>query len=556
MAAVPRGYARAGVDRFGGWFLGLPAETCSYTITPVRIPLRDGVELAGDLYLPVVSAANKTAPPHHSQLFAQGPYGRGIGTAVVEASLYAARGYQVLYVSCRGTFGSGGELDPGRTEADDGQDVVAWMRRQSWYPGSFATIGASYLGYTQWALLHDPPRDLIAAIPNVAPHDYSRNYWGTGAFRLDRILWSDRVSFQASGKVGYFAWIGNALGETRRIRPVVEGIPLLGAVTQYFGSRASWLERALVRPDIADEYYRPMKHYEALERVDVPVMLNTGWYDLFLEQTMEQYARLRERGCDVELTVGPWAHIEASGIKVMPAMFAWIEEHVAKRGDREKKSPVRIFVTGAEEWRDVDVWPPAITTERQFYLQPNQGLSEGSPPESDLYSTFIYDPLNPTPTVGGPMLLGGGRVVDDSLAARSDVLTFTTEPLISDIEVMGRPSIKLHHSSDHPNADIFVRLSTVDEKEQSQNVTECFKRLNPKETPGIIELTMTDCAHKFKKGARIRLIVAGGTFPLYARNLGSGGSSVTASLAKKTKHRIAYGQDSISVLALPIQASQ
>ncbi len=154
--ATPRGFWRALLDGFAGWLLGLPGERGTYTVTPVRIPLRDGVELAADLYLPVLpsdtaavesielagpsgpsgssgperpeKSAGRAAPA--GLLLVHGPYGRGLPSAVVEASVWAARGYAVLLVSCRGTAGSGGRRDPGRTEADDGQDVVLWMRAQ------------------------------------------------------------------------------------------------------------------------------------------------------------------------------------------------------------------------------------------------------------------------------------------------------------------------------------------------------------------------------------------------------------------------------------------
>ncbi len=539
---------RGSLGRLGPW---PPCRILQLYRYSGSIPLRDGIELAADLYLPASSDPKST--PRSSQLLVHGPYGRGITTAVVDASIFAARGYQVLLVSCRGTFGSGGELDPGRTEADDGQDIVAWMRLQPWYPGSFATYGASYLGYTQWALLHDPPKDLVASVPLVAPHDYSRNYWGNGAFRLDRIRWSDMVSFMGDQTVGFLARMRRFRQTDKRIRPILEGIPLLGTVQDYFGTRAPWLPRALMRNDITDEYYLPMQHAEAIERVSVPIMLGTGWYDLFIGQTMEQYQRLRERGCDVELTVGPWAHIQASGIKIMPAILAWLNEHVAERAGRDKKLPVRIFVTGAEEWRDLEAWPPAAAA-RAFHLQPHQGLSEEEPSDPNLSSSFTYDPLNPTPTVGGPLLLGGGQTDDSSLAARPDVLAFTTEPLAEDIEIMGRPSVRLHHSSDTPHVDIFVRLSAVDEKGRSRNVTETMKRLAPGETPGLIELEMTDCAHRFKRGTRIRLIVAGGTFPLYSRNLGTDEHPATAVTVKAAEHRIGHSRGSVSTLVLPVHA--
>ncbi|KAH8899775.1 CocE/NonD hydrolase [Thozetella sp. PMI_491] len=545
--ATPRGFWRAVGEQLAGWALGLPSESCSYNINPVRIPLRDGVELAADLYRPLLPGSD--ARPS-GQFLVHGPYGRGIGTAVIDASLWAARGYQVLLVSCRGTEGSGGELDPGRNEATDGQDIVVWMRDQPWYPGTFATFGASYLGYTQWALLHDPPADLIACIPTVGFHDYSRNYWHHGAFKMGRISWSDMVAMMDG--LGHFSRALRMAQNRKQIRQVMEGLPLLESVRGYFGTKAPWLARALLLPDTTDEWYRPMQHAEALEKANVPILLNTGWYDLFLDQTMEQYARLHERGCDVELTIGPWDHMNAGGIKVLPDIFAWMEEHVAGRAKRDKKFPVRVFVTGAEKWRDLPSWPPA-TTPRRFYLYPNKELCQDEPTGSRSSSSFTFDPLAPTPTVGGPLLSGGGRVDDGALASRPDVLAFTTTLLADALEIAGAPSVELHHSSDNPHVDVFVRLSAVDSKGRSTNIAEGFRRLQPEEPPGLLHLTMSQCAHRFEKGTRIRLLVAGGTFPLYSRNLGTDENTATAATGRPSQHTISFGEGALSALVLPVE---
>lgn len=147
------GSLRVWLNRFGGQALGrllrLPEATTRYTVTPVRIPMRDGVDLRADHYAP--------AGPPAGTLLVRGPYGRGFPFALVYGALYAARGYHVVVQSVRGTFGSGGVFEPMIHEAADGADTVAWLRHQPWFTGRFATIGLSYLGFTQWALLQDPP---------------------------------------------------------------------------------------------------------------------------------------------------------------------------------------------------------------------------------------------------------------------------------------------------------------------------------------------------------------------------------------------------------------
>lgn len=129
--------------------LRLPSPTTSYTVSEVKVPMRDGVELVTDVYEPTTEAVGT--------LLVRGPYGRAFPFSIVFADLHVARGYRVVLQSVRGTFGSGGDFSPMVNEAADGADTVEWMRRQPWWKGRFATIGISYLGFTQWALLQDPP---------------------------------------------------------------------------------------------------------------------------------------------------------------------------------------------------------------------------------------------------------------------------------------------------------------------------------------------------------------------------------------------------------------
>ena len=152
--------------------------------------MRDGVELVADHYRPLTSNPAGT-------LLVRGPYGRGYPVSVLFGAVYASRGYHVIVQSVRGTFGSGGDFDPFSHEIADGADTAAWLRDQPWFTGSFATIGASYLGFTQWALLTDPPPEMAAAVITVGPHDLSGPRWGTGSFGLNDFLgWSDVVAHQ------------------------------------------------------------------------------------------------------------------------------------------------------------------------------------------------------------------------------------------------------------------------------------------------------------------------------------------------------------------------
>ena len=143
--------------------------------------MRDGVVLIADHYAPTSASPLGT-------ILVRGPYGRAFPFSVIYAQIYAARGYHVVFQSVRGTFGSGGDFVPMINEAADAADTVVWLREQPWFTGTFATIGLSYLGYTQWALMSDPPPELAAAVVTVGPHDLHESSWGTGSFALADLL--------------------------------------------------------------------------------------------------------------------------------------------------------------------------------------------------------------------------------------------------------------------------------------------------------------------------------------------------------------------------------
>ncbi|OAL50588.1 CocE/NonD hydrolase [Pyrenochaeta sp. DS3sAY3a] len=545
-----RGFLAALVDRLTTRQLGFPPETCSYTVIGVRIPVSNGsgqqFELAADLYQPVLAKDEKPT----GTVLIRCPYGRGLAFALLSARPYAARGYQCLLVSCRGTFGSGGEFDPWRNEEEDGQAVVEWMRKQVWYTGSFATLGGSYLGFVQWALLRDPPSDMVAAVIQCAPHDFSQQLWGTGSLALEWITWGENVAHQQ--ETGLFQTI-KKLNTPQRMRPVLDRVPLAESVKSHFKGRAPWLDFVVDHPDTSDAYYDQLKFGDALERAKIPIFLVGGWYDVFASQTMEQYARLSKRNTDVALLIGPWNHMQiGQQSKVYQQSFNWLEQHLGKRMPRARETPVQYFVTGAQEWRNAQKWPPP-TLAQELYLQSGGRLASERPSTDDSSSAFTLNPTQPTPTTGGNLLLGGGSADDTALAARSDVLAFTTDVLDKNVEISGKVTVELSHSSEIANVDLFVRISEVDGKGRSHGITETYKRLAPGREIGPVILYLNDCAHMFAQGNRIRLIIAGASHPQFAVNTGKdiGG---TSDELKSAVHTIFHGENGLSRVLLPTVA--
>ena len=528
----------------------VPPPTNGYRVNRgVRIPMRDGVELIADHYVPRPSEIREPA----GTLLVRCPYGRTFPFSALYAAAYAARGYHVILQSVRGTFGSGGAFEPPVNEVADGVDTAAWLRDQPWYTGTFGTVGLSYLGQTQWALLEDPPADMVAAVVVVGVHDFASSSWGTGALAVNDFLgWSNMVSHQEDPNrlrtALRQAWNRKAVART------AAEVPLGEAGRALLGAGAPWWERWVEHAEVDDPFWEPYRFFGGLDRARVPVLLIGGWQDLFLEQTIEQYHRLHNRDADVALTIGPWTHMHMT-TKAAPAVLResldWLGEHLAGR-PAPPRSPVRVFVTGRGGWRDLPAWPPA-TSEQVLYLEP--GRLVGAPQEgTPARSSFTFDPRHPTPTVGGRLLSPeGGRRRDERLAVRGDVLAFTGQALSGDIYVYGAPVVELDHESDNPYVDVFVRVSEVDPKGRSHNVSDGYRRLVRQPGDAPLRLELDEIAHRFRAGSRIRVLVAGGSHPRYTRNLGTGEHTAHGSRMVPATHVIHHGGR--SRLLLPVGAA-
>ncbi len=530
-----------------GRLLGLPPAATDYTVQRVRVPMRDGVDLVADHYAPNTPSAAGT-------LLVRGPYGRAFPFSLVFGALYAARGYHVVLQSVRGTFGSGGDFEPMANEAADGADTVAWLREQPWFTGRFATVGLSYLGFTQWALLQDPPPELAAAVITVGPHDFNASVWGTGSFAINDFLgWSDMVSHQEDPVRARAAL--RQLQNRNKVARAALGLPVGDTARALLGVGAPWFESWVEHADPNDPFWDALRCGDALDRVDVPVLLIGGWQDIFVRQTLQQYGHLRGRGVDVALTMGPWTHSQllTNGLRTcMRESLDWLDGHLGGAPGPHRPSRVRVYVTG-QGWRNVADWPPA-TTERALYLRPGGHLGETAP--TDLArlapATFRYDPADPTPTTGGPLLSPSGGYRDDSrLAARDDVLAFTSLTLTHDLCVYGSPVVELAHGADNPHVDLFARVSEVDAKGRSRNVSDGYRRLDAaaKNSRKTVRVELDGIAHRFRAGSRIRVLIAGSWFPRYARNLGTDEPILTGRGSKPATHTVRYGR---SRLLLPV----
>jgi putative CocE/NonD family hydrolase len=381
------------------------------------------------------------------------------------------------------------------------------------------------------------------------------------------------------------AVIRSGLRVQRRLRRVSRELPLIRAYPPALGGRVAWFEDWLTHPDRADPYWADLQIPGSALAPAVPVSLLTGWWDACLDPVLEEYRRLREGGRrPVRLVIGPWTHASAFN-KALPVVLgealSWLRAYtgngeipvpqtpvpqtpVLQKPDlRNEDLPVRVYVDGAGEWRDLADWPPPELARQPWYLAAGGSLVP-EPPARPGISPFHYDPADPTPSVGGQLLTGKAGPADNrALEARPDVLVFTSAPLTGALDVVGPVSARVRVRASGGHFDLFARLCDVDPRGRSRNVCDGIIRHRPgasggtaepesTEEPEAITVPMSATAYRFGAGHRLRLQVSGGAHPRFARNTGSGEPPATATRLVPVDVQILHDVTEPSVLSLPV----
>ena len=514
---------------------------------PIAIP--DGAVLLADRWHADTGDAD-LAPI----LVVRTPYGR----SDMIARLCAERGFQVVMVRCRGTFGSGGAWEPFMNERDDGRAVLSWLEEQRWFSGSVGLIGGSYLGLTQWAVANDLPAFVRAMAPGVTTANFRDLFYPGGSFSLESALvWIYGLAHQEQKPVPRALSIVRLKGRMARGYAAVPlGDADIAALDHHVQPFQQWLEH----DEPGDPWWAPIDFRRDVSRVP-PTSLVAGWYDVFLPHQLEDLGVLKAAGRDVRVTVGPWSHSSpGGGVAVLRDSLEWMDQHLRGRPPRRAPAPARVYVMGARRWVELPEWPPPATPTR-WYLQPGGGLSASVPPASPP-DAYLYDPADPTPGVGGASLRAGNSGAKDNraLEARADVLTYSGPVLDDDLTVIGPVTAELHVRSSLEHTDFFVRLCDVAPSGRSTNLTDGILRIRPgdaeRQPDGTFAVTIAlfATAATFQRGHRVRLQVSSGAHPVYARNPGSGEPLGKATTLVPAKQQVFHDPEHPSAITLPVMS--
>jgi predicted acyl esterase len=506
--------------------------------------MSDGVKLATDVYLP-----DRGKPPYPTILI-RTPYNKD-GNRNTAANV-GRLGYALVVQDMRGRFASEGDdaiifgNDGLGGVHQDGHETIDWIAKQEWSNGKIVTYGASALGITQNMAAPGAPAALKGQVVSVAFSDYYHQaaYQG-GVWRKELLE----------------GW----LKQTK-----MEEVNL-----------PTFLEHSTY-----DDFWKNLSAEAHAQRVDAPGVFVGGWYDIFLQGTINSFLTIQERGGPNArgkcfLVIAPTAHgnfkesvvypdVAKAPVNAMAPMNIIAHWLNSPQADVEKLKPVHYYVMGDAEdttapgnyWRSADVWPPKANP-TPFYLQADRSLSQRRP-DGDTKQSYKYDPADPVPTRGGQnLLIDKGPMDQRPVESRPDVLLFTSAPLDAPVEVTGRIKATLFVSSDCPDTDFTVKLCDVYPDGRSLLVTDGVRRASLSKSfdkhellvPGQtyeIEVDLWSTSLVFNKGHRIRVAVSSSNSPRFEPNPNTGDPHPVAGKTRVATNTLYLSQAHSSAITLPI----
>jgi hypothetical protein len=557
----------------------------------VAMKTRDGVTLRADIYRP---AGEGTFPV----LLQRTPYNKDYGADFGHKA--ALRGYMVVVQDVRGRYTSEGEWYPFKHETADGFDAVEWAAALPGSNGKVGMWGGSYVGATQMLTAIGHPPHLAGICPVVTASNYHENWtYQGGAFEqwFDE-SWTSGLAQDTANRViqqGTNAVVGSTVLPLKQYPLFNQALGsgpanLTRTLAPYF---LDWLDHPLY-----DSYWKQWSIEEQFAQVQVPALTMAAWYDIFQGGSLRNYLGLKAHGGSeaarngqrLLVTIGGHAGVgrtigtvdfgaAAEEYDENAITLDWYDYLLQGKQNRFANSkPVRIFVMGENKWRDEDSWPLERAKATRYLLHSagnaNTALGNGSlsvdAAQMEAGDSYVYDPANPVPTVGGPLCcdavhLAPGPRDQKEVENRADVLVYSTPPLDNDLEVTGPVTLDLFAKSSAVDTDFTAKLVDVGPDGFAQNLTEGILRARFREStaeakplePGKVyeyKIDLWSTSNVFLKGHRIRLEVSSSNFPRFDRNLNTGKSASTDSTFVKATNTVLHDAAHPSALVLPVVA--
>lgn len=538
-----------------GWMLSAkPARAAeapwNERLEAVSIPMRDGKALVADVFLP-------SRPGAYPTILIQTPYGRqrwGAAMPDVESpeSPFDREQYAIVVVDWRGFYDSrpAGEGVAQPRRGEDGYDVVEWIARQPWSNGKVGTWGPSALGRIQFLTAQQQPPHLVCCVPIVAGEGATYDdYYENGVYRKAHVRLLDRLGFAASRRVS--------------------GAPHSGSPV-----------------------YRLMERVVEPARLNVPMLLITGWFDHGVRSQLRTFRALKSRAGEItrretRLVVGPWHHTAIGEARQGELEFPGAvgeRDRVSRlffdywlRGLRENgwedEPTYRWWQMGEERWLSA-ADAASIRVKLTPYTAHADGTLDTRPPGADEDARrYLSDPRNPVRTHGGANVgygtgggLGLGPLDQCELERREDVLVYTTPVLEAPLRLYGAVTIHLSFAIDAKDASFAARLCDVYPDGRSLLITDGITRAKYREgaeravpvEPGKVYSTtfsLPPTAITLPPGHRLRLSLCGSNWPRFERNPQTGEDHYAAAEAVAARCTLYHDAARPTTLTLPVLRS-
>jgi putative CocE/NonD family hydrolase len=564
----------------------------------VDVPMRDGVDLKADIYRP-------DADGKFPVILVRTPYMKGMNE--LQARFYARRGYVYAVEDCRGRFSSPGTWNPFFDDPEDGYDTIEWLAVQPWSNGKVGMIGASYLGWVQWWAARERPPHLAVMIPNVSPPDpyYNIPYEYGAFFLLGAIWWADVLEKEVTADLS-----GKAFGEImdKDYTKILRHLPVIDLDEIVLGEKNKYWREWIQHPD-NDEYWAGVSFLDHLEDLDVPVYHQSGWWDGDGIGSKLNYLKMAGHGhSNQKLVLGPWGHTDAATrrgpynndygpnaiVALSRSYLRWLDRWLKGVENGIEQEPlVSLFVMNTNRWMRGNTYPLEGTRPTEFYLSSGgsantsggDGVLSAVLPAagSGEFDTYVYDPGDPTPDIAifddnkekdDDPETGEDESVEEAIAERlayhakvsaerHDMLVYETEALLEDLTFAGPVSGVLYASSSAKDTDWFMRLSEVDADGSVRSLTRGVIRARYRNsfsepellTPGEVyeyHIDMWQTGITIPAGSRLRVEVSSCSFPMFSRNLNTGGHNETETEYVVARQKVYHTGEYPSHVLLPV----
>lgn len=559
------------------WLIDFPKPIYQFKIDKnVRVPMHDGVQLSADVFRPKTT---EKCPV----IVMRTPYGKrgNIHPYKQMGSLFASQGYVCVIQDVRGRYLSDGEYDPFQNEGHDGFTTVEWAGTQPWSNGKVALYGFSYLGSCAWLATPYNSPYLKTIVPMFTTQDTYSIFIENGIFHLKGALYW-LTTFHGKGETPELTY--------GKIKKSLMKLPVSDLDADVMGHSIKAYQN-FVSHIVPDAFWAKICVNQRMGEIDIPALIITGWYDIYLQGAIDDFIRMVEspehsknrQSC---LVIGPWAHnpsMKFEGIDYgrkadfnlqMLNTLRWCNYWLKDKKNALKDfSKVKYFMMGKNEWRESHEWPPKQSKMENYYLSSSNNEKKrcifklSKTPSEELAETrYVYDPNDPVPFRGSHHLHDPawvGPFEQGELLCRKDIITYISEPLEDDLEIAGFVKLVLFVSSTALDTDFCAKICDMRPNGESYNLQAGFLRMRYRESlhmptfiePGKIyclEIFLRSVAHAFLKNHRIQLQVTSCDFPVHDRNLNTGESCEFSTEIKVAEQTIYTGGQYPSHLILPV----